>query len=68
VHHAASVISGSEPPFAAAAHNINAKSNSERSHCGQTGLMHMQQLLMQHFLAFAESFVLRCGLCRGSGQ
>jgi hypothetical protein len=35
---------------------------------GQTGLMHMQQLLMQHFLAFAESFVLRCGLRRGSGR
>ena len=32
---------------------------NERLGCGQTGLMHVQLLLTQHFLAFAESFVLR---------
>jgi hypothetical protein len=30
--------------------------------------MHMRLLLMQHFLAVAADFMLRCGLRRGSGR
>jgi hypothetical protein len=36
--------------------------------CGQTGLMHLQLLLTQHFLAVAADFLLRCSLRRGSGR
>lgn len=42
--------------------------HSERQLCGQTGLMHTRLLLTQHFLAVAASFLLRCGLPRGSGH
>ena len=36
--------------------------------CGLSGLMHVQLLLMQHFLAVAADFMLRCGFRRGSGR
>jgi hypothetical protein len=35
---------------------------------GLSGPMHMRLLLMQHFLAVAADFMLRCGLRRGSGR
>jgi hypothetical protein len=67
-HAAALVKVGSLLPFAAFAHEINAKSNIERLQCGQTGLMHVRLLLTQHFLAVAAMFMLRCSLRRGSGR
>ena len=35
---------------------------------GQNGLMHVRQLLTQHFLAVAADFLLRCSLRRGSDR
>ena len=42
------------------------KKRPQSRQCGQTGLMQVQLLLTQHFLAVAAVFMLLCSLRRGS--
>jgi hypothetical protein len=56
-----SAIGGLKPEYRGA--DIRCGLN-ERLGCGQTGLVLVQRMQAQRFIAAAEEFLLRCSLCR----